>query len=151
MKPVPHCPPPAWPQPLWPTLVAVADRIVPRDEWPGAVEAGALDYVMRQLSGDLRNEATIVEQGLAALEAEAQERVGRPLQDLDDEAMDAMLEAVERGEVRTVWPVDPAAWFTTVIHLVGEGFYADPANGGNRGAVSWSMIGYAAEAKRGRA
>ena len=30
-------------------------------------------------------------------------------------------------------------WFA---HLVSAGFYADPANGGNDGAVSWRMLGW---------
>jgi hypothetical protein len=29
-----------------------------------------------------------------------------------------------------------------MVDLAAEGFYADPANGGNRDAASWRMIGY---------
>jgi hypothetical protein len=34
------------------------------------------------------------------------------------------------------------AFINRLIDLAAEGFYADPANGGNRDGASWRMIGY---------
>ena len=44
----------------------------------------------------------------------------------------------------TPWPATfpAAAFINRLIDLAAEGFYADPANGGNRDGASWRMIGY---------
>ena len=44
--------------------------------------------------------------------------------------------------MRAAWSTDPAAWFTQLVAFAMEGFYADPGNGGNKGEISWKMIGY---------
>ena len=38
--------------------------------------------------------------------------------------------------------ISAAAFFARMTDLAHEGFYADPANGGNRDRLSWKMIGY---------
>lgn len=124
------------------TLRAAMDRIVPRDEWPGATDAGADAYVLRQLAGDCVAEAEDFRAGLASLDAEARAAHGEGFAALTPAAQDALLGAIERGEVRTAWPVGAAAWFARLVELTAEGYYADPGNGGNRGAVSWKMLGY---------
>lgn len=103
-------------------LTAVIDRIIPRDADPGALELGTDDFVRDRLAEDAGRRAAI-EAGLAALPAgfAASEAAAR----------DAALAAVA-GE----------AWFVALSELVAEGFYANPGNGGNRGARSWAMIGY---------
>ena len=130
------------------TLEALANRIVPPDDWPGAVEANVLDYVQRQLAGDLRAEAGRFAAGVGTLDAEAEARHGRPFDELGVDRMDALLADVERGEVGAGWPVEPAAWFALAVTLVCEGYYADPGNGGNRNRAAWDMVGYSPEPKR---
>ncbi len=49
---------------------------------------------------------------------------------------------VEAGAVATPWPVDPAAFFRNAVAHAAEGYYGDPANGGNRDGVAWRMIGF---------
>jgi choline dehydrogenase-like flavoprotein len=99
-----------------PRLAAVVDRIMLTDRDPGAIGFGALDYLAKHF-GEFVADAELVAAGLAAL----------PLV-VDD----ATLAAVE-GE----------AWFKRLVELVAEGVYADPGNGGNREAGSWTMVGYA--------
>ncbi len=43
---------------------------------------------------------------------------------------------------RLLTQVEAEAWFVALAELTAEGFYANPANGGNSGAGSWAMIGY---------
>ena len=115
-------------------LRAVVDRILPGDEHPGAWDAGAEEYLGRQLDGDLRAMRTMVEAGLAALDAEAQRRSSVPFSALDTQGQDALLRGIESSE-----------FFLLLVRTTAEGFYSDPAQGGNRGAVSWAMTGFERE------
>ena len=52
-------------------LHALLDTIIPADDFPGAVEAGVGDYLLRQLRGDLANLLPSYQLWLTNLEAEA--------------------------------------------------------------------------------
>jgi Gluconate 2-dehydrogenase subunit 3 len=123
-------------------LRAVVDRILPADGDPGAWDAGAEEYLGRLLDGDLLAMRAIVEGGLAALDAEAQARSGAGFAVMSTEAQDALLRDVESGAVRAEWTVSPAHFFALLVRTTAEGFYSDPAQGGNRNAVSWAMTGF---------
>lgn len=123
------------------TLQAVVDRIIPPDEYPGGWGAGVGDYLLRQLQGDLRGEVEHYRQGLDAIEAEALARQSS-FAALDAHAQDALLSSIERGDVRTQWPLNPALFFTMLVEHCMEGFYSDPGNGGNRDEIAWRMIGF---------
>ena len=124
------------------TLHAAIDRIIPADEFPGGVEAGVCDYLLRQLGADLAHMATDYARFVNALNAEAQAAQGMDFAALGEAQQDALLTWVEQGEVRTDWPIDPASFFAQFAEHCAEGFYSDPGNGGNRDGVSWRMIGY---------
>lgn len=92
--------------------------------------------------GGLRHLAPSVDAGLAALDAEAMAAEGSLFSALPASQQDRLLSGVERGDVQTTWPIPPQEFFATLARLTAEGYYGDPSNGGNRGAVSWHMIGY---------
>jgi hypothetical protein len=124
------------------TLRALVDRIIPADDFPSGWEAGVGDYLDRQFAGDLSHLLDVYRAGLDALEVEARATAGVNFTELAPDAQDDMLRRVELGEVVTDWPVDPAAFFRAATEHAAEGFYGDPGNGGNRGEVSWRMIGF---------
>lgn len=107
------------------TLVALLDRLIPEDSYPGAVVAGVDAYVLRYLTGRAED-ASAIEAGLTRLAA-----VG--FAELDPGRQVAIM--AELDEVR-----DP--FFTRMIVLAHEGFYSDPGSGGNRDGVAWRMLGY---------
>jgi hypothetical protein len=123
-------------------LRAAVDRIIPRDDFPSAWEAGVGDYIVRQLAGDLAALAQSFAEGLAALDAEAILSHGRAFADSSEIEQDDVLRRVEAGDVRAPWPTPPAAFFAALVNATAEGYYSDPGNGGNRGAVSWAMVGF---------
>lgn len=123
-------------------LVAAINRIIPADDYPVANDAGVANFIHRQLTGDLRDQATRFCHGLTALDAEAAARFGHPLADLSADQQDQVLAAIERGDLLTQWPLPPARFFDRLVNLTAEGYYADPGNGGNQGAVSWKMLDY---------
>ncbi len=104
-------------------LDLVIDRIIPADDDPGALGLGTPRFVRDLLAAHPADDALIAA-GLDGLRA-------RGFAELDITGRDRML-----GEM------DSEAWFERLVTIVSEGFYADPANGGNAGAASWAMIGY---------
>ena len=124
------------------TLRALVDRLIPPDDFPGGWEAGVGDYLARQLTGDLQLLLSQYRAGLDALDAEAQAVAGARFAALGAEAQDSLLSQVEAGAVVTPWPVDPAVFFRHAMEHAAEGYYGDPGNGGNHGAVAWRMIGF---------
>jgi len=121
------------PPPLLPTLRAVLDRIIPADEFPGALAAGTDGYVLNQLAGAWASEAPLIVTGLLGLNATATRQAGTEFAVLAPAQQDALLTALDASG-------DP--FFVRLVDLAHEGFYADPANGGNRDGVSWRMLGY---------
>ncbi len=123
-------------------LQPVLDRLIPRDDFPAASEAGVLDYLARHWQGDLASVTALITAGLTALEGEAAARYGLPFGALGHKQQDTLLRALESNAVATHWPVDPPQWLETLTNLTAEGYYSDPRNGGNRDGVAWQMVGY---------
>ena len=129
------------------TLRALVDRLIPADEFPGAVAAGTDAYVLRFLEPTPDSTTTAaLSQGLLLLDAEAAARHGHTatFSALPPPDQDALLAALEENRPAVPWPasLSAAIFFNRFIDLAHEGFYADPANGGNRSATSWHMLGY---------
>jgi gluconate 2-dehydrogenase gamma chain len=134
------------------TLAAACDQIVPPDQDPGAAEAGAVEFVDRQLATRRKKDLPLWRAGLRGLDATARRRHGRPLAELPFEAQTVVLEEVERGEAdASDWTaVEPAAFFGLLRSHAMMSFYGDPRHGGNRDRVSWRMLGVPDPPIRGR-
>ena len=118
------------------------DRIIPPDEDPGAWDAGVGDYLAGQFERDLRDYQDTYRSGLDALDAEAFAGAKAGFAALPPAEQDALLRRVEAGSVIHNWPIDPITFFQTVVQHVAEGYYSNPANGGNRDERAWHMIGF---------
>jgi hypothetical protein len=125
--------------PLTPSLLvalrAVLDRLIPADEFPGALAAGTDDYVACALLGDSARDLTIIIAGLARLDALA-------LAHHSPASSFAALSPIQQDELLRSLDVAGDPFFQRLVDLAHEGFYADPGNGGNRDALSWQMLGY---------
>jgi hypothetical protein len=115
------------------TLTAALARLVPPGAGPGAVEAGADDYVARRLEGGGAL-ARLLAEGLGRLE-----RAG--FADLGPDRQDEVLREVER---------DAAAggprFLRLLVLLALEGSFCHPARGGNRGGAGWRFAGFGPDA-----
>ena len=124
------------------TLRAVLDCVIPPDDFPGASEAGVADYLARQFEGDLVEKRDFYCSGLDAIENEVRTRFQTDFANLTADQQSTTLKSIESGEVFTAWPVSPQDFFNLVVNTTAEGYYSDPEQGGNRGAISWVMIGF---------
>lgn len=123
-------------------LKAVVNTIIPPDDDPGGWDGGVGDYLFRQFERDLADYLSIYQQGLLAIEAEAQASAGQSFADLTLDMQEVLLTKIEQGLVQTAWPTDPVLFFAALAQHCAEGFYSDPGNGGNRGGAAWKMIGF---------
>jgi hypothetical protein len=124
------------------TLRAALDRIIPPDDYPGAVECGVERYLLRQLERDLASLAETYRAGLDGLDAEAHSLYGVGFSALGEDLQDVLLAKIEIGEVTATWGVSPGDWFAMLVCHAAEGYYSDPSNGGNIGFSAWEMVGF---------
>lgn len=111
------------------TLASVVDRMIPADDWPGALSAGAPGHVAARLAGAAEGPA--VAAALAALESSAAALRGRPFADLAASDKDALLA-----------PHAGAPWFDSLLEWAAESFYAGPDEVRLAPDAAWRMIGY---------
>jgi gluconate 2-dehydrogenase gamma chain len=125
------------------TLAALCDRIVPPDQDPGAVWAGAVDFIDRHLARALKRHLGAYREGLAALDATSAALRGRPFAELSADEQDGVLTRVEKDEVPAeIWTgVSAPEFFGLVVDHTLASYYGDPRHGGNRDGSSWRMLG----------
>ncbi|MFS0728155.1 GMC family oxidoreductase [Paenibacillus sp. 1P07SE] len=122
-------------------MKAIADRIVPKDEWPSASELGALSYLSRHAEEQPDIWTTWIIPGVEALCADALDRHGGPFHQLTAEEQDMLLQEMQL-DGRRAWPISSRRFLETLTSIVIEGYYGSPESGGNADAKSWEMIGF---------
>ena len=124
------------------TLQALVDTIIPEDDFAGGWEAGVGIYLLRQFEGDLSELLPLYRQWLGDLNGEAAAVTGRSFAELNLANRTSLLEAIEVGDIKSRWEVEPSTLFAMIVEHCTEGFYADPGNGGNRDGIAWKMVGF---------
>ena len=122
------------------TLTAIADRIFPRTDTPGAVEAGALSYIDAALGGDYAQSVPLYRQGLRAVDRQARLKFGEVFSMLSEDKKDALLTEFESGAVPGFKKA--AEFFEMVRYHVLEGVFCEPQYGGNRDMIGWRLVDF---------
>jgi len=122
---------------------ALADQIIPPDEWPGGRESGVTNFIDKQLDTYYRKHQLAYREGLAAFEKTIIQVKGKKFEELPSAEQTAMLEKMEAGEFSGNYWKDhsPANFFDMVRQHSLQGFYGSPVHGGNRGYISYHMLG----------
>jgi len=147
-------------------IEAAVSRLIPADELgPGALEADVPVYIDRQLSGaygggdrfyragpwregsptqgyQLRfTPAELFRTALPALHAHVRAQHHTEFSKLSAQKQVEYLAALEKGGI-DLGGVPSEVFFARLWALTVEGFFSDPAYGGNKDMVSWRMIGF---------
>jgi gluconate 2-dehydrogenase gamma chain len=122
------------------TLEAIAERIFPKTDTPGAVEIGAVNYIDLALSGDYAPLAPFYRQGLRLVNRHAQAKHGRKFRALTSDQRDAVLVDCEAGAVAGFKKA--AEFFETVRYHVLEGVFCEPQYGGNKDMIGWRLVDF---------
>jgi len=147
-------------------LSQATERIFPKDDLgPGAIDLGVPYFIDNQLAGNYGNNAReymqgpfyigeptqgyqtpftraqVFQQGIAAIEKEAQTRFKKSFTDLEGKQMDEILTDFQKGKVKMVG-VTSDFFFTLLRTATIEGAYADPIYSGNNNMDGWKMKGF---------
>lgn len=148
-------------------VAAAVARLIPADDLgPGALEAGAVTFIDRQLAGDYGRGARWYMQGpwsegestqgyqtrhtpaslyRAAIreidQAVAGKQQAAGFAQLAPAEQDAWLQQLEQGKL-ALPTVSAKTFFQLLLQNTQEGFWSDPIYGGNRDMVGWKLIGF---------
>lgn len=134
----------------WALVEAIAARIIPSDDEPGATEAGVVNFIDKALATEDKPLAPAYQAGLAGVDAVAKARFGKTFVTLAPAEQDDVLLALESTLAGTSgkaegWPkgaLGAADFFVAIRAHTVFGFLCDPAYGGNRDYVGWKVVGY---------
>jgi gluconate 2-dehydrogenase gamma chain len=145
---------------------AAVDRMIPADDLtPGGTDCGVATFIDRQLAGAWGSGDRLYMQGpwqrgtpsqgyqlpmtpaecfraaIAATNAHCRKTYQKDFDRLPREQQVPLLQQLERGEV-ALDPLSSQQFFSLLLDLAMQGFFADPVYGGNRDKVAWKMIGF---------
>ena len=127
-------------------LDAMVGRLIPSDEHgPGAREAGALDYIDRELGGALTSSRDAYRAGLLALDRYSQYTRGARFIELDAKDQDSVLFDVQTGGATGAgagFLGSSGGFFNMVRGHTWQATFGDPVYGGNRDFIGWDLIRY---------
>lgn len=109
-------------------FAAIAARIIPTTDTPGAHEAGVIYFIDRAFAEEMNGQLELARQQLSEFNIELVEaRFG----DLDDGEQDEFLQGKQSS------PLFDMMWAMTMF-----GFFSMPKHGGNKAKVGWDLIGF---------
>jgi gluconate 2-dehydrogenase gamma chain len=152
----------------WRFVNAFVDRLIPHDEvGPGAVEAGVPIFIDQQMGTNYGygglwymhgpfventpptlgyqlnlTPRQLYQAGIAAADQAISHAYGKSFVDLDDAAKDEVLSAMSAGTLDIGKAPPSGTLFGFFWQNTQEGYFSDPAYGGNKDAAAWSMIGF---------
>jgi gluconate 2-dehydrogenase gamma chain len=130
-------------------VAAVAARIIPTDETPGAREAGVVYFIDRALATFASGDRTLYTEGMTELQARAREMFPgvQKFSDATAEQQDEILRSLDQGTSSPDQPFHSRRsgenFFETLCQHTVAGFLIDPDSDlrGNRGGVGWQVLG----------
>jgi gluconate 2-dehydrogenase gamma chain len=148
-------------------VAAAVARLIPADELgPGALEAGCVLFIDRQLAGSYgradhwymlgpwpegdeqqgpqsrMTPAETYRAGIRAVDDYCREKFGgKSFHELGPDDQDKVLTSLEKGEAQ-LQGIKAKGFFAMLLQNTTEGFFADPLYGGNRDMVGWKLIGF---------
>lgn len=123
----------------WDTLRAACERIIPKDQDPGALDADVPEYIDRILTTpQLKKMRADFIPGLAALDRRSQRMFKAGFAAAKPEQQDELLKIFKDSPEKS----GEARWYELLVVLTLEGFLGDPSYGGNKDHVGWKLVGF---------
>lgn len=113
-------------------LEAIAARIVPSDDSPGATEAGVVFFIDAALSTFEADALEPLRDGLAELRARIERAYGQS----------SFAALSVDGQMEVLQGIDQTDFFGKIRYLTLAGMFSHPSYGGNRGEIGWKLIGF---------
>ncbi|MEL7122920.1 MAG: gluconate 2-dehydrogenase subunit 3 family protein, partial [Bacteroidota bacterium] len=125
------------------TLGRIYNQIIPEDDLPGAVEAGALDYIDLLLTKKQSHLQEAYRNGLESVENSCTKMHGQKLSEINSDQQIAFLQLMEKNELdETLWNGMSANFFQLVRKHTIEGYFSHPRHGGNKNLAGYRLLKY---------
>jgi gluconate 2-dehydrogenase gamma chain len=116
------------------------------DQYPGAREAGVVNYIDIALATVYSAQQEMYVQGIKGVDQSAKAMFKKDrFIDLTSQQQVEMMKAMEQDKAPgEVWKELPASSFLydCLLTHTFEGFYSDPSYGGNKNHVGWALVGF---------
>jgi gluconate 2-dehydrogenase gamma chain len=121
---------------------ALADQIIPPDEWPGGREVGVTNYIDKQLVGPYVRFQEDYRKGLLAIQNSCDINYRMKFEELKFDQQTAFLELMETGTIKgTSWKDGfDKTFFDLIRDHSMQAYYGSPRHGGNKNNVSYKML-----------
>jgi gluconate 2-dehydrogenase gamma chain len=152
----------------WQTLNQLVDVLIPvSDDGPGGLEAGVAEFIDQQMDtpyghGELwymdgphdpqapalmgyqlsYSPRDLYAKALDAFAAAVNKEFGKDYGALDENTKVEVMHRLEKGQIVLTSDIPSDAFFTVLLQNVHEGYFSDPAHGGNKDMAAWKMIGF---------
>ena len=141
-------------------LASICDVFIPEDDYPSASQAGVVDFIDMQLSSGWGSgeglyleppffegtpeqgyqlsmtPAQLIRAGIEGLRGE-----GLELVDLGAQGRENAVNALSERE-NPIGDVPANTFFTMLLSLTNQGYFADPIYLGNKNYAGWEMVGF---------
>ena len=123
-------------------LDALAEQIIPTDDYPGAKEARVVHFIDKQLVSYYKKHQDDYRVNLLKIQAACHQLHSQAFEDLEWDDQTAFLEEVEKGKLVTDnWTgKEQRDFFRMFVDHCMQGFYGSPRHGGNHKYVSYRML-----------
>lgn len=114
-------------------FAAIAARIIPTTDTPGATEAGVIHFIDNAFADEMSDQLEAARAGLANFNAAVADSgaAGKTFGDLHDNEQDALLTTRENSDFFSM------VWLMTI-----SGFFSMSEYGGNKDHVGWDLIDF---------
>ncbi len=121
---------------------ALADQIIPADEWPGGSESGVTNFIDKQLIGPYLRFQSDYRRGLKGVQDSCEALYHRRFEEISFDEQTSFLESMEAGKVSgAVWKDGfDRSFFSLLRDHSMQGYYGSSRHGGNRDNISYKML-----------
>lgn len=124
-------------------MEAIAEQIIPTDEWPGGRDLGVVNFIDKQLVGPYLRFQQDYRKGFEALEKTCENKFHSKFEKLSWDSQTSVLKDMEAGKLEgDAWKNDFSKYYFELLrsHCM-QGYYGSPRHGGNKNYTSYKMIG----------
>jgi gluconate 2-dehydrogenase gamma chain len=121
---------------------AIAEQIIPADEWPGGRDSGVTNFIDKQLVGPYMRFQSKYRKGIAAFQETCEARFQKKFENLDWDEQTGFLEMLEAGNMKEpCWAGGfDKEFFSMVRDHSMQAYYGSPIHGGNKNKMSYKML-----------
>lgn len=123
-------------------VIAICEQLIPKDQSPGATDAGVIHYIDRQLTEVFHDHQDTYRKGIRNLQAYCKAKYAQPFELIKSEDQVNVLTMLENDQLTTdEWDQSkPSDFFNLVLSHTMQGFYGSPIHGGNKDYMSFEML-----------